>query len=68
MNPQGEGTTLIEAEAPLSEILRYATDLRSMTQSRGTFRMEFSHYEEVPQHLVSRITSEAKREREEAKV
>lgn len=68
MNPQGEGVTLIEAEAPLAELLRYATDLRSITQSRGTFNMTFSHYDEVPQHLVSRITQEAKRDREETKV
>jgi elongation factor G len=68
MNPQREGITLIEAEAPLAELLRYATDLRSITQSRGTFNMTFSHYDEVPQHLVSRITQEAKRDREETKI
>ena len=68
MTPQGEGITLIEAEAPLAELLRYATDLRSITQSRGTFSMTFSHYDEVPQHLVSRVTQDAKRDREETKV
>ena len=67
MNPEGEGLTLIQAEVPLAELLHYAADLRSVTQSRGTFHMEFSRYEEVPQHLVPRITEQAKREREEAR-
>ncbi|MEE8174825.1 MAG: elongation factor G, partial [Dehalococcoidia bacterium] len=47
MNPE-DGTNVIEAQAPLAESLRYATDLRSITQGRGSFTMQFSHYEEVP--------------------
>ena len=68
MTPQGDGTTLIEAEVPLAEMLRYATELRSQTQGLGSFSMEFDHYGEVPQHLVTRIVESTKeqREREEA--
>jgi len=67
MTPQGDGITHIEAEVPLAETLRYSSDLRSLTQSRGAFHMKFSHYEGVPAHLVTRISEEAKRAREEAK-
>ena len=67
MVPQGDGATLIEAEVPQAEMLRYATDLRSQTQGLGSFSMEFDHYEEVPQHLIERLV-EKMREREEARV
>ena len=60
MTPQGDGYTLIEATAPLAEIQRYVSDLRAMTQGRGTFSMEFSGYEEVPAHLMSDIVEAAK--------
>jgi elongation factor G len=66
MNPQGDGTTVIEAEVPQAEMLRYATDLRSMTQGQGTFTAQFDHYEEVPMHLVPRVV-EMTRQREEAR-
>lgn len=56
---------VIEAQVPLAEMQRYATDLRSMTQGRGVYFMEFSHYEEVPQHIAQEIIERAKREREE---
>ena len=51
---------IIKAAVPMAEMLSYAPDLRSMTSGRGTFQMEFSHYEEVPHHLVEKITQEAK--------
>jgi elongation factor G len=54
MNPEG-GLNVIEAQAPMAEALRYATDLRSMTQGRGSYQMEFSHYEEVPAHTAQKI-------------
>jgi elongation factor G len=47
MNPQ-DRVNIIQAQVPLAEILRYAIDLKSMTQGRGSFTMEFSHYQEVP--------------------
>ena len=55
MTPQGDGSTLVEAEVPQAEVLRYATDLRSQTQGRGSFTLEFQRLEEVPQHLVPMI-------------
>jgi len=58
--PQGDGETLVEAEVPQAELLRYATDLRSMTQGQGTFKMEFDHYEQVPGHLVEGVIQESK--------
>lgn len=63
MNPQG-GQTQIDAEAPLAEVQRYATDLRSLTQGRGSFTMEFDHYEEVPAHVAQKVIDEAKKEAE----
>ncbi len=60
MMPQGDGETLVEAEVPQAELLRYATDLRSMTQGQGTFTMEFDHYEQVPGHLVEGVIQESK--------
>lgn len=50
------GGQVIRAVVPLSEMFGYATDLRSRTQGRGTFTMQFSHYEPVPKSLVEKIT------------
>jgi elongation factor G len=58
-------TKVIRAQVPMGEVLRYASNLRSMTGGRGTFTMEFSHYEEVPPHLAERVVAEAAREKEE---
>lgn len=58
----GDGINVIDAQVPLAEMLRYAIDLRSITQGRGGYTMEFSHYEEVPQHIAQRIMSESKKE------
>jgi elongation factor G len=63
MTPQ-DGYSVIEAQAPLAEVVRYATDLRSITQGRGSYRVEFSHYEEVPAHVSQRIVDQARKERE----
>ena len=49
------GSTVIKAQAPLSEMLTYASDLTSMTQGRGTYSMEFSHYDIVPQPIADKI-------------
>jgi len=54
--------SIIDAQAPLAEIQRYATDLRSMTQGRGGYSVEFSHYEEVPAHIAQRIAEEAQKQ------
>jgi len=57
MNP-GDGVNEIQAQAPLAEVQRYAVDLRSMTQGRGTFSIEFSHYEEVPSQIAQKIIAQ----------
>ncbi|NMC75564.1 MAG: elongation factor G [Geobacteraceae bacterium] len=49
---------IIRAVVPMSEVLSYANDLRSMTSDRGLFTTEFSHYEEVPSHLAQKVISE----------
>jgi elongation factor G len=59
MNP-GNGINVIEAQAPYAELVRYALNLRSLTQGRGSFVMEFDHYEEVPAHLSQKIIAEKK--------
>lgn len=59
-----DGLTVIEAEAPQAEIQHYATDLRSLTQGRGSFSSEFDHYEEVPGHIAQRVIDDAKKEAE----
>jgi elongation factor G len=56
---------VIKAQAPMSEILRYALDLNAMTAGRGTFRVEHSHYDEVPAQLAEKIVAEAKKPVEE---
>ncbi len=55
--------SVVTAQAPLAELQRYATDLRSMTQGRGYFTMEFSHYDTVPSHIAQQIIDKAKKER-----
>ena len=59
MNPS-HGLNVIQAQAPLAEIQRYAIDLRSMTQGRGTFTVEFSHYESVPAPIAQKVIAQQK--------
>ena len=61
MTPQS-GVTLIEAEVPQAEVLRYSADLRSVSQGRGRFSVEFVRYDEVPAHLTQKIVDETKKE------
>ncbi|MDB9822931.1 elongation factor G, partial [Deltaproteobacteria bacterium] len=51
---------VIKAQAPMSEVLRYALDLNAITAGRGSFQTEHSHYEEVPSQLAEKIIAEAK--------
>ena len=67
MTPQGGGMTLIEAEVPQAEVLRYATELRSLTQGRGSYTQEFSHYEGVPVNISQRVIDNAKKMQEAAR-
>jgi elongation factor G len=57
--------SIITALAPLAEMQRYATDLRSLTQGRGVFSMELDHYENVPAHLAQAIIAAHQKEKEE---
>ncbi len=57
-----DGKQVINAECPLAEVLKYATDLRSMTQGRGSYEMEFVRYEEVPATSVTKIIEDAKKQ------
>ena len=70
MNPNGDGTTSVQVEAPQSEMLTYATELRSQTQGQGDFTTEFDHFEQVPSHLVDRVvrTTKEMKEKAEARV
>ena len=52
------GVTEIKAHVPMSEVLRYAPDLRSMTAGQGFFTMEFAHYEEAPQPVADKVIAE----------
>ncbi|MDD2852716.1 MAG: elongation factor G [Desulfuromonadaceae bacterium] len=54
---------IIRAIVPMSEVLAYSNDLKSMTSDRGLFSTEFSHYEEVPSHLSQKIVTEAQTEK-----
>lgn len=56
------GHQIVEAEAPRDEIAKYATDLKSMTQGRGWFTVEFVRYEQVPQNIADKIVAQAQAE------
>jgi len=64
MEPQG-ALQIVKAQVPLAEMFKYATDLRSMTQGRGTFIIAVDHYEEVPGNIAEAIIAAAKKEKEE---
>ncbi|MDR7390110.1 MAG: elongation factor G [Armatimonadota bacterium] len=66
MEPNGDGTTTVRAQVPMAEMLRYASDLRSITGGRGFFEMSFSHYEEVPSHIAQKVVEEAAHRRQAA--
>jgi elongation factor G len=53
-------TTIINAEVPMAEMLAYGTLLTSMTQGKGSYRMEVNHYEVVPQLVAEKILANAK--------
>ncbi|WP_366921854.1 elongation factor G [Metallumcola ferriviriculae] len=63
MEPKGK-YQVIKAQAPLGELHRYPIDLKSITQGRGTFHMEFDHYEQVPENIAQKIIEESKAEGE----
>ena len=60
MDTQGK-MQVIKAQAPMAEVLKYAIDLNALTAGRGTFKSEFSHYEELPAQLAEKVIAEAKK-------
>jgi elongation factor G len=58
--------TVVTAMVPLAEMQRYVSDLRSITQGRGVFSLEYSNYQQVPGHLADQIVAESQREAEES--
>ena len=64
MEPEG-GLQKIKAQVPMAEMFKYSIDLRSMTQGRGFFSMNFSHYEEVPHQVAEQVVAAAQKEKEE---
>ncbi len=62
---QEKGKSIITAQVPLAEMQRYATELRSITQGRGVYTMELSHYAVVPTHIANEVIEKLKKEQEE---
>ncbi|MCL1820771.1 MAG: elongation factor G [Oscillospiraceae bacterium] len=60
MNPGEDGYQIVEAEVPMSEMGSYAIDLRSMTQGRGSFTLEFQRYDETPANIQAKVIEETK--------
>ena len=60
MNPLDGGRQVIEAEVPMAEVSKYAIDLRSMTQGRGSFVLKFERYEEAPPNVQVKVIADAK--------
>jgi len=66
MNPQ-DGANVIEAMVPQAEIMRYAIDLKSLTQGRASYKVSFSHYEEAPPNITQKIIAERQAQKQAEK-
>jgi elongation factor G len=66
MSPSDDGDQVVEAEVPMAEMTTYAIDLRSITQSRGSFVFHFIRYEEAPPMVQQKAIEEAKALQQEA--
>jgi elongation factor G len=64
MNPAEGGMQQVVAEVPEAEMFKYATDLRSMTQARGSYTIRFERYEEAPQNVAEKVIAESKKDKE----
>jgi elongation factor G len=62
---QVKGMQQVDAEVPMAEMFKYATDLRSMTQARGSFTMTFERYEEVPGDVAKKVIDAAEKVEDE---
>lgn len=60
MEQQEDGSQLVMAEAPMAEMYTYAIELKSMTQARGSFEMEFLRYEEMPIQMAEKVIADYK--------
>ncbi len=60
MTPQGDGITLIEGEVPMAQMHTYSSDLRSMTQAKGSYEFEFERYQDAPPQVVEKVIAESK--------
>ena len=67
MNPE-DGMNVVDAQVPQAEVLRYSIALKSITQGKGTFTMEFSHYQEVPAAVTQKVIAARKAEKEKERV
>ena len=65
MEPAGGGKQCIKATVPEAEVLRYSTDLRSMTGGRGSYTLRFSSYDEVPEHVAQQVIAEYEKQKSE---
>jgi len=61
-----DGFQVIKATVPQAEMFKYASELRSMTSGRGSFEMEFAHYEQVPSHVAQKVIAETQAAKKEA--
>ena len=60
MKERGVGTQIVDAEVPLSTMFGYSTDLRSKTQGRATYSMQFSHYEPTPNAVQEEVVAKVR--------
>jgi len=65
MNPIGKGISQVDADVPMSEMHKYATDLRSISQARGKFTFEFIRYEDAPSNIAEKVIEDAKKNAED---
>ena len=65
MDSTAKGDEVIRATVPMSETLKYSSDLRSITGGRGSFAIEFSHYDELPANLMDKVIADSKMAAEE---
>ena len=63
-DPESDGSVTITADVPMAEMAKFATDLRSMTQGRGSFTFSFRAYEQAPEHIAKKIIEESANEKE----
>ena len=62
--PQSDGSVTITADVPMAEMAKFSTDLRSITQGRGSYSLVFRAYEQAPDHIAKKIIEESAKEKE----